>query len=202
MWLADLLHKWLDDDGPCTNPVNPCDGSGMKVYPFGFGATGNYRAYCGCYERRFRWRDRVLNCKKVITGCEDRGDKNSPYLTRITLLERGWLWLCVPGKESEKLCLHIFHRSDSDDAMHDHPFDFWTLVLWRGYIEVMPGKRRRLWPGMIVFRRAEHTHRVELVNGKRAITLVWLCVRRREWGFHLKNGQWEQWQQYFRRRGC
>lgn len=128
--------------------------------------------------------------KKVIYGCEGRGDADSPYLTRYTLLD----W------KRFQLCLHIFHRSDADD-MHDHPWPFITLMLWRGYIEhTLLGKKRK-WPGMLLFRKAEHRHRVELVNGKRAISLVLMGKRKREWGFFTLIG-WTPWQQYYKDNNC
>jgi hypothetical protein len=33
------------------------------------------------------------------------------------------------------LMLHRMHRPDEDRAHHDHPWNFWTLVLWGGYVE-------------------------------------------------------------------
>lgn len=43
--------------------------------------------------------------KKVFYGCESRGEGNSPYLTRFTLLSvKGW-----------NVNLHVFHRSDHDE---------------------------------------------------------------------------------------
>lgn len=59
--------------------------------------------------------------KKIIRGCEGRGDADSPYLSRWCLAATRW----------GNLYLHKFHRSDYDD-MHDHPWWFLSLVLWRG----------------------------------------------------------------------
>ena len=126
---------------------------------------------------------------KIIFGCESRGDAKGPYMSR-------WEFF----RQLEAAYLHLFHRSDADE-MHDHPWDFWTLVIWRGYIEHTPQGRRRLWPGMVVYRRAEHIHRVELIGGKPAVTLVWRGPYRREWGFYTPAG-WQQWQAYFTERGC
>ena len=67
---------------------------------------------------------------KIIYGWSGReGDFPAlPYLTRYVLIKaRSW-----------QLCLHVFHRSDFPD-WHDHPWDFLTLVLWRGYIENLLG---------------------------------------------------------------
>ena len=152
--------------------------------------------------------------KKIIMGCLSRGDADQPYLTRYTLLQfRGWA-----------LYLHIFHRSDHDTP-HDHPWSFWTLILWRGYREEVPEaraasmvrtgqergwsaylstgwtSRRRLWPGTLHYRPATHAHRVELLDGKPAVTLVLRTPYVREWGFFTPTG-WQQWREYFEAMGC
>ena len=128
--------------------------------------------------------------KTVIFGCEERGDYHQPYLTRYTLFER----------KSFQICLHIFHRSDADDQ-HDHPWPFVSLILWRGYVEVTGNKRSRKYPGMLLFRKATHQHRVELVKERKAITLVVMGKRIREWYFFTKEGRMI-WQKYFIKKGC
>jgi hypothetical protein len=143
--------------------------------------------------------------KHEIKGCEQRGDGESTYMTRYGLPRMGPL----------RICLHIFHRSDADE-LHDHPWPFVSIILWRGYNEItfIPSKElttgvvtntgrkySRKWPGMILFRKAEHTHRVELIDGKKAITLVIFGKRVREWGFYTKRG-WQWFSDYFRERGC
>lgn len=161
--------------------------------------------------------------KKIIYGCEGRGDADTPYLTRWTLLQGRW----------GQVCLHKFHRSDHD-VMHDHPWAFVSLILWRGYVEETPrgewrdynafeesdrdwprtearyhdGRwqvreiaRKRVWPGMVLFRRATHIHRVELVKDKPAWTLLVMGPYVRQWGFWV-DGAWEHFRDYFRRLGC
>lgn len=128
--------------------------------------------------------------RKVIYGCASRGDENSPYLTRITLLQTRF----------GRLCLHIFHRSDAE-VDHDHPWRFWTLILWRGYVEQTQKGKRRLWPGMILYRSAEWRHRVVLLWGRPAVTLVWMGNSEREWGFYTPEG-WVWWRKYFHEKGC
>jgi hypothetical protein len=132
----------------------------------------------------------ILMQRKIIYGCESRGDALSPYLTRVTLISCGLF----------AVYLHIFHRSDSTDR-HDHPWNFITCILWRGYIEETPSNRRRLWPGMTQYRPAKWIHRVELVEGKRAVTLVFRGPYVREWGFYVNAG-WQRWLEYFKERGC
>jgi len=132
----------------------------------------------------------MLAKKQIIYGCESRGDGDSPYLTRYA----------SPRLGPFRVCLHVFHRSDADE-LHDHPWGFASLLLWRGYVEQTPQGRKRKWPGMILFRRATHSHRVELIDGKRAVSLVVMGPRRREWGFFTPQG-WQQWKAYFLDKGC
>jgi len=121
---------------------------------------------------------------RVIVNCA-----RDAYLTRWYLLRR----------ESFAIFLHRFHRSDEDRALHDHPWSFITFILWRGYLEhtAKPCPRctvggdhafsgecsqcggfktipviKRKWPLMICWRPAEWRHRVELVNGQPAWTII------------------------------
>lgn len=146
--------------------------------------------------------------RKVIYGCEARGDGDSAYLTRWELFACRWGAVYV----------HKFHRSDAAD-LHDHPWAFVSLILWRGYVEetqAFPSRavprsafearvraitRRRKWPGMLLFRRARHAHRVELVDGKPAWSLMIRGPYVREWGFFTPGG-WQQWRAYFTEKGC
>lgn len=165
--------------------------------------------------------------KKIIYGCDTRGDAESPYLTR---------WTLIDGGKRFGVYLHRFHRGDADEH-HDHPWAFCSIILWRGYLEETPcsrcggtgsishliqGKeralmcgscwdneaggptgvqRKRVWPGMVLFRRAAHRHRVELVNGREAWTLIIRGPVCRKWGFFTRLG-WQHWKEYFRERGC
>jgi len=149
---------------------------------------------------------KLFVAKQVIYGCESRGDAKSPYMTRYAF----------PRIGPVRMCLHVFHRSDADD-LHDHPWPFISVILWRGYREVTPWRRaysgppsdggpefrrcKRVWPGMILFRPAAHIHRVELIDGKRAISLVFMGRRIREWGFFTRHG-WKLWTKYFAENGC
>jgi hypothetical protein len=160
--------------------------------------------------------------KFIIFGCESRGDKDSAYMTRYVFPRIGPL----------RATIHVFHRSDADEH-HDHPWDFLSIILWRGYIEETACKDcsgygyhitcepyggplcqemcehcdgagtfgKRVYPGMVLFRRAEHRHRVVLVDGKKAVTLCLMFKRRREWGFFTKQG-WQEAMAYFKERGC
>ncbi|WP_343302873.1 hypothetical protein AAHN97_15105 [Chitinophaga niabensis] len=139
---------------------------------------------------------KLLKSKRVIFGCELRGDHMTPYLTRYTLIEcKNW-----------QLCLHVFHRSDWEDALHDHPWNFVSLLLWRGYTEHTLTGKRRYYPGSVLVRPASHIHRVEIPAGKKAISLVWMGKRKREWGFVVKDKwgylTWTSFLKYFIKNKC
>jgi hypothetical protein len=161
--------------------------------------------------------------KVIITGCKADDLKGVPYLTRWRLIESRF----------GAVYLHKFHRSDGKD-LHDHPWAFCSIILWRGYIEevklceyceegtippmpyAVPSKgdsitcqfcfgnynsRKRVWPGMILYRKASHIHRVELIGEKPAWTLIVRGPYVRTWGYWV-DGIWEDFKSYFVRRGC
>lgn len=160
--------------------------------------------------------------KGTIMVCDARGDGESPYLTRWTLIEARF----------GAIYLHKLHRSDPDEH-RCHPWAFVSLILWRGYVEEIacsacggtgweerytaPPERdacpackadarvtyRRAWPGMLLFRRARHRHRIQLIQRWRSFSgypgdgcyvplPAWTLVFRgpdvREWGFFLRHG--------------
>ena len=92
--------------------------------------------------------------------------------------------------------LHRFLRSDNDRALHDHPWLSVAVVLFGEYDnhEILYGgvhRRRRLVEGDVIFRRARHVHRVELVSDT-ALTLFITGPKIRSWGFHCPGG-WVHW---------
>lgn len=128
-----------------------------------------------------------------ITDCEKR-----PYLTRWHLIRVG---------EWFALMLHKFHRSDEDRELHDHPWNFYTLILTKGYWEHSEFQygitnatlRHRVWyPRFsVLYRRAEWRHRVEIKEAP-VWTLVLRLGRRREWGFWNNAGKFTPWKLWWR----
>lgn len=115
-----------------------------------------------------------------IPGCVS----GTTYMTRIILIE-------LFGR---RLMVNIFHQSDEDRFLHDHPWQFWSLILWNGYIEHTRNHFRVVRPLRLIHRPARWAHRVELVK-KPAITLVFTGKKIRDWGFHTPSG-WLHWKQY------
>jgi hypothetical protein len=142
-----------------------------------------------------RWRKRF---KEVIIL------QGEPYLIRYRI------W-------STKRCgiyLHKILRTDTDRNLHDHPFDFTSIILWGGYWEhgrqAVDHWREHLPPhglveqtfepvrrwygiGSIIRHWACDLHRVEL--DRPAWTLFIRGPRVREWGFLTEDG-WVPWDKY------
>lgn len=113
------------------------------------------------------------------------------------------------------LRLHHILRSDDDRELHDHPWDFVSLLLSAGYEEQVPARpgSPRLTPdrrwevrtflkGETVRHRAEDLHRLEVPTP--AWTLVLTGPTRRSWGFLTEYGwmhykDWHRWIQEGRR---
>ncbi len=118
---------------------------------------------------------------KVIVNCERK-----PYLYRWYVVKR----------ERFALFIHRFVRSDEDRALHDHPWDFIVIPIWRGYLEHNDRGVTRVYPIIGTrFRRCTYRHRVELIEEKRAWSLFIRFRYTRTWGFWPKGGfvDWRKW---------
>ena len=112
-----------------------------------------------------------------------------PYLLRWYLLPRfRWLkWINV--------YLHKFVADDELEALHDHPRASLSLLFLGEYREITPGGVRIYRAPALIKRRADHRHRIELINGKPAWTLFIMGPKVREWGFWCPHG-FRHWTQF------
>ena len=115
-----------------------------------------------------------------------------------TYLNRWWIVRRAKAKHfAFNIYLHQFLRSDDDRAMHDHPW--WSVsFLLKGravehYIDRGAGMIRIPMRFVPMFRRATHTHRIE-VSGD-CWTLFITGPKVREWGFHTLYG-WVHWKDF------
>jgi hypothetical protein len=134
------------------------------------------------------WLDRLFRRRTIA-------DPNgNPYLDRWFILRTDRLPF--------QIYLHHILRSDHDRDLHDHPWWFLTFILWGGYYEWQPSAISKFCqpikylrrPGSILYRRANHLHRLELT--KPAWTLVIRGRKSREWGFVSGCGKWIPWREY------
>lgn len=131
----------------------------------------------------------------------DRVD-HRPYL------ERYYLFLKDRKRFPFNVFLHRFLKGDPDDV-HDHPWPYFTLILWGGYWEWTPifntlGHKIneiRQWrgPGHWRLCPAQSYHRIELQPGVTAWTLFMPGPKTREWGF-LVGDRWIAHDQYLAER--
>ena len=144
------------------------------------------------------------------------GPRDNPQTLRWQLFKfRGW-----------QLCLHKWLRSDDDRALHDHSGDSISIILTRGYWDVIEewcdgtpddypvseqwhyrgdgewSRELTVWryPLIPVFRKAEAPHRVILPTSAPVWSLWFRWPPRREWGFHCPKG-WKHWRDYLNSRG-
>lgn len=84
--------------------------------------------------------------------------------------------------------LHHILKSDEEKHMHDHPWDFASLILWNGYEENTPVGMHRVSFWHLNVHDAEDLHKITLFNGKPTWSLFFVGQRRREFGFATEDG--------------
>lgn len=88
--------------------------------------------------------------------------------------------------------IHRIFMADNDMFMHDHPWDYFSMVLHGSYNEITPDTMRPghakdviLLPGFCTKRKAESFHKIGTLNTESVTTLFITGRRRREWGFKV-----------------
>lgn len=116
------------------------------------------------------------------------GGYERPYIKR---------WYLTPRDDEAGGCtyLHCIIRDDDDRALHDHPWDNTSIVLAGWLREISEYGQRSLGPGMVVTRKAEQRHRLEVVEGP-VWTLFITGPKRREWGFWCDGGRFVHWRDF------
>lgn len=110
----------------------------------------------------------------------------APYMERFFLIGAD---AQVPGSKAR---YHHILRSDQA-ALHDHPWDFVSVILSGSYVETTPDSEQEFGPGSVLVRKAEQLHRLTLREP--AWTLIFVGPARRKWGFQTADG-WVHWPTY------
>lgn len=137
-------------------------------------------------------------CTKCIITARNGTE---PYLVRYILFK----------SPNFSVYFHRFMQSD-DGVPHDHPWNFYSLVLSGGYVEYLyeSGTLNEYVelrpPGSLAYRPAETVHRIEIERiyslneiEQAPLTCVILLKRRRVWGFLTKTETghvWTDWRKY------
>jgi hypothetical protein len=122
--------------------------------------------------------------KSQIYGTDD-----TIFMTRYTILSCKYF----------SVKIHKFYRSDND-IMHDHPWNFISIILKGGYYEETKTYKKWFSVGSILKRKAEFYHKVILPEGKTCLSLVFAGPKKREWGFDCSN-KWVSSKDFFNK-GC
>lgn len=150
------------------------------------------RYYKGLQKKGFDGRTNWALMASFDIPCEGR-----LYLRRLRIIQTPWF----------AVYLHEMHGPDADRDRHDHPFDFFSIILKGGYreqVQTTPDDfsdtRAHLqfmewprWSGH--FMRKTWAHRIEKLYETPTYTLVLVGRRTREWGFWTNQG-WIKWDKY------
>jgi hypothetical protein len=120
------------------------------------------------------------------------GKDGSLYMARWWLIkERAWLPFAAR--------IHHIARPDGELHLHDHPFDFRTVILRNCYVEEdVFGRRTLLSVGHTHHARAQTFHRIAELPSGGAWTLFITSRRFNSWGF-LVEGRKLHHREYFQR---
>lgn len=125
--------------------------------------------------------------KRVLLKClpndEIVGPDGSVYMRRYYVAKTRFGWVRI----------HEILRSDQDRHLHDHPWNFISLILSGGYTEHTPEGVRKYGPMSLLYRRAEALHRLTLEGT--AWTFVVTGPKKRSWGFQTERG-WVYYRDY------
>lgn len=99
--------------------------------------------------------------------------------------------------------IHKFEESDEDRALHDHPWPFLVIPIWRGYYEHNLEGKHRVWPLLSSSHRGyKYRHRVELIEEKPAWSIFFRGKRVAEWGFWVTDTDWVHWKRWWSDNDC
>ena len=108
------------------------------------------------------------------------------HFRRYRLIQTPWFALYI----------HHILKSDEERDMHDHPWDFSSLILQGAYFEtwkMSPDFKVRRndshYRGDVIKHKAEDVHKITLLT-KDVWTLVLTSGRDREWGYRLIDNTW------------
>lgn len=134
------------------------------------------------------------------------GSSSDPYM------ERGWLKNFTKD-EPMSIRLHHTLRSDSDRALHDHPWENVSIIVAGECIEVMPEDQNqpcmmdtnhyvRVWrrPGDVVVRKATDRHRLIIPEGGAGMWSIFMMgIKVQSWGFYDPHlGKKVYWKDYLK----
>jgi hypothetical protein len=110
-----------------------------------------------------------------------------PRLVDLELVGYLHRWCVKPRSKGENQYLHHILAPDYP-VLHDHPWDFKSLILSGGYTEMTPNGPVQHSAGDVYSRRATDLHYITEVQAN-TWTMIFTGPTLRDWGF-LHNDQW------------
>lgn len=127
--------------------------------------------YRTMYGRRPRW---------ALWRWQDIWSEREICMTRLTVFRCPWF----------QVLLHWIEKPDPEEALHDHPWWYFGLVLWGEYIEQRAWKTGYgiTWPVLqtirfLIWCPLGRVHRIRKL-WKRTITLLVTGPEKQDWGFY------------------
>ena len=91
--------------------------------------------------------------------------------------------------------LHGIYEADKDLHLHNHPWDYKSVVLKGSYIEETNDGQNTLKPGTFTSRNGAQFHKIKKLLTKKVYTLFMVSPVRRDWGY-IVNGRFIQHEDY------
>ena len=109
------------------------------------------------------------------------------YLTRLVLFRCPWF----------QVLLHWIRATDDDPGPHDHPWSFFSLLLWGSYTELVGQPDnvgwRTVWLEKVKLQRCRwlnskgtrSAHQIVRLHSRTVLSLVVSGPKRKSWGFYV-----------------
>lgn len=93
------------------------------------------------------------------------------------------------------LYIHRIFKADEDRYMHNHPWNFLTMILWGSYVALESGEQSALslqlngpdvvakGPGSVSYMDRDHFHRILSIRSGPVTTLFLAFGKKKPWGY-------------------
>ena len=82
--------------------------------------------------------------------------------------------------------LHAIYKADQDKHLHNHPWDFTSVVLKGSYYEQTSLGNKKQYPGKINIRNGEEHHKILELLSPVVYTLFFVSAPKRLWGYKVE----------------
>jgi hypothetical protein len=108
---------------------------------------------------------------------EIRSKEGKLHFRRWQLLKTRWF----------SIYIHGIYEADQDKHLHNHPWDYKSIVLKGSYIEETQTGLNNLKPGTYTSRNGKDYHKIKKLLTNSVYTLFIVTPVKREWGYLVDN---------------